>query len=429
MNKLLLGITLGLLAGVVAAVAIPRHHDTAGANATATPAGRPAAPHDQVLHAGRPESATQGSATLRPVGSAQTEATAHDPHGGPDWAVRVYRGERVLTARFARPGADRVIAHLKCAQLGRIHAGRFGWLDARGTFRATPPQWGTSSVVCATPKAPAPLIGTLSPITDPDASAARVRSTIVWGMAGPAARTVRIKVSNISATTQRATPHHAFLMALPARYGQRDVHVGVVYNNGRTASGPPNAARFALVARAPDPNGGLPYGLETVPSIVPGAAARGETCLFGGGVRVVGDRAGAVDYRRDVLDELEVGGGGGCGSDAQMAAALKKMTCLPGISSGTGDTAGEGGDTGGGGRVARRTQHSLTTITMRCATDVDRVTLQTPRDVRTLVLSGTGAIAAALAVYDGQFSTGGIRWTAHFRDGHTKNGTVPDVGF
>ena len=83
-----------------------------------------------------------------------------------------------------------------------------------------------------------------------------------------------------------------------------------------TATPPPGRRRggFALVARAPDPNGGLPYGLETVPSIVPGAAARGETCLFGGGVRVVGDRAGAVDYRRDVLKELEVNGGGGCGS-------------------------------------------------------------------------------------------------------------------
>lgn len=424
MNKLLLGIILGLLAGVVAAIAIPRHHDTASANATATPSGHPAAPHDQVVRLGRPESATQGSATLRPVGAATIEATVHDPHGGPDWAVRVYRGERVSTQRFRLKGTDGVIAHLKCAQLGRIHDGTFGWLDARGTFRPTPPQWGTSSVVCATPNAAAPLIGTLSPITDPDASAARVRSTIVWGMAGPDARTVRIKVSNISATTQRATPHHAFLMALPARFGQHDVHVGVVYSNGHTASGPGNADRITLVARAPDPNGGLPYGLVTAPSIVPGGAARGETCLFGGGVRVVGDRAGAVDYRRDVLSELEVNGGGGCGSDAQ---ALRKMTCLPGIASGTGDTASEGGDTGGTGRTARRTQRSRTTITMRCAPGVDRVTLQTPRDVRTLVLSPTAH--AALAVYDGQFTTGGIRWTAHFQDGHTKSGAVPDVGF
>ena len=135
MNKLLLGIILGVLAGVVAAIAIPRHHETANANATATPSGHPAAPHDQVLRVGRPESATQGSATLRPVGAATIEVTAHDPHGGPDWAVRVYRGVRVLTPRFRRAGTDGVIAHLKCAQLGRIHDGRFGWLDARGTFR------------------------------------------------------------------------------------------------------------------------------------------------------------------------------------------------------------------------------------------------------------------------------------------------------
>ena len=428
MNKLLLGIILGLLAGVVAAIAIPRHHADAEANATATPSGHPAVPHDQVLRVGRAESATQGSATLRPVGPVTIEATAHDPHGGPDWAVRVYRGERVSTPRFRRPGTDGVIGHLRCAQLGRIHDGAFGWLDARGTFCPTPPQWGTSSVVCATPNAPAPLIGTLSPITDPDASAARVRSTIVWGMAGPDARAVRIKVSNISATTQRATPHHAFLMALPARFGQHDVHVGVVYDNGHTASGPPNASRVTLVARAPDPNGGLPYALIRAPSPITGMG--GDACLFGGGARVVGDRAGSVDYRRDVLNELEVsGGGGGCGDGAQMAQALRKMTCLPGVTSGTGDTAGEGGDTGGTGRVARRTQRGVTTITLRCAPGVDRVTLQTPRDVRTLVLSGSGGTRAALAVYDGRFTTGGIRWTAHFRDGHTKTGAVPDVGF
>jgi len=51
------------------------------------------------------------------------------------------------------------------------------------------------------------------------------------------------------------------------------------------------------------------------------------------------------------------------------------------------------------------------------------VTLETPRDVRTL--TPTGRAHAFLAAYDGSFPTGKIRVVARFRDGHVWTQTLP----
>ena len=52
-----------------------------------------------------------------------------------------------------------------------------------------------------------------------------------------------------------------------------------------------------------------------------------------------------------------------------------------------------------------------------CSADVERVTLRTPRDVRTLVPSAVGH--AVLAVFDGDFVDGEFEFTAHLRGGKT----------
>jgi hypothetical protein len=52
------------------------------------------------------------------------------------------------------------------------------------------------------------------------------------------------------------------------------------------------------------------------------------------------------------------------------------------------------------------------------APGVVAVTLETPRDVRTLIPSGP--THAIMAVYDGSFPTGGVRILARFKDGHTQ---------
>jgi hypothetical protein len=63
----------------------------------------------------------------------------------------------------------------------------------------------------------------------------------------------------------------------------------------------------------------------------------------------------------------------------------------------------------------------------RAAPDVVAVTLETPRDVRTLVPGGPAH--AIIAVYDGTFPTGSIKVVARFKDGHTKTETIGNLGF
>jgi hypothetical protein len=55
------------------------------------------------------------------------------------------------------------------------------------------------------------------------------------------------------------------------------------------------------------------------------------------------------------------------------------------------------------------------------------VTLETPRDVRTLIPGGPAH--GIIAVYDGTFPTGAVKVIARFRDGHTKTQTIGDLGF
>jgi hypothetical protein len=55
-------------------------------------------------------------------GSDSIDQTAPDPGGGPDWAVRTY------TSTTGAP----------CVELGRTNAGRFGQLDAGGSFYDLP---------------------------------------------------------------------------------------------------------------------------------------------------------------------------------------------------------------------------------------------------------------------------------------------------
>ena len=68
-------------------------------------------------------------------------------------------------------------------------------------------------------------------------------------------------------------------------------------------------------------------------------------------------------------------------------------------------------------RAERRLLAGRTTIYGQCSADVERVTLETPRDVRTMLPSAVGH--AVLAVYDGDFVGGGGTFIAHLRGGRT----------
>ena len=421
----LTAIALGLMVGIVAALVIPTTRAGTPRGAGATPAA--AIPGIDTVVRVLPARRIHGDVEIRPAGPARIEARAADPLGGPDWAVRVFEAERVTRKGTRRPGVSPVVGHPLCAQVGRIHDGRFGWLEADGTFR--PLRLGAQGggvADCGSRLADlhgAPVLSTLSPITEPHAPAARVKTTIAWGLAGSAAENVTLKWGTRTLTPKR-TRHNAYVIALGPEVSQRSITGTATYPGGRRVT--LGAGRFAPVtgvggpsgtavlgARAPDPNGGLPFAMTVSRS------SNGTWCFMTGG-RVVGDRVGGVDYARDILTERLLTGGGGCGGDAE---AFKEHPVLVGTVAVGGTTPEEGEDTGGTGRVARRTQKGTQLLSGRAAPGVVAVTIETPRDVRTLIPSGPGH--AILAAYDGRFPTGTIRIRARFKDGHVVADEVP----
>jgi hypothetical protein len=435
----LLGVLLGLLVGVVAAIAIPQTR--ADDPATAPTAAPPPTidPGSSTVLRVAPAEATHADVEIRPTGPIRIEARAADPLGGPEWAVRVFSAERVTRPAQRRHGVDPVVSRNLCAQLGRIHDGTFGWVEADGTFRPTAigDLGANVTTECGSRLADRhrqPSLLTLSPITEPSAPAARVKSTIAWGVAGSGARSLTLKLGD-RAVTPTATAHHAFVIASGPELDQHQITATVTYasggpvhlprlRGGRVFAGVDPAATGAsaprVAARAPDPNGGLPFAM-----IAARNGSDGGWCTSSGG-RMVGDRVGGVDYRRDILTETSFTGGGGCsGGGPQLARLYKVHPVLMGWSGG-GPLPEEGEDTGGTGRVARRTQPGLTTFTGTAAPGVVAVTLETPRDVRTLIPSGP--THAIMAVYDGSFPTGGLKITARFKDGHVQRDAISNLG-
>lgn len=422
-------VVVGLLAGLVAALVIPTTRVAGAAGAAArSAAAAPVVPGTDTVARVAPARAPYGDIELRPTGPVRIEARAADPLGGPEWAVRVFRAVRVVRPASRRHGVDPVVGRSVCAQLGRIHDGRFGWLEADGTFRPLRVgDQGGSVSECGAPDPDQnrdPTLDTLSPITEPHAPAARVKSTIAWGVAGAGAREVDLTVAGRSVTPPR-TAHNAYVIAVGPETGQTEIAGVAVYAGGRKATlggghhrrpgagGVQGATR--LGAKAPDPNGGLPFAMTVSKS------RDGTWCQTSGG-RLVGDRVGGVDYARDILTETSFTGGGTCGDDT----GFRDHPVLLGYGAGGGDTLAEGGDSGGTGRIARRTQKGLMTFIGRAAPGVVAVTLETPRDVRTLIPAGPAR--AIIAVYDGAFPTGSIKITARFKDGHVRTDTLPYVG-
>lgn len=170
-----------------------------------------------------------------------------------------------------------------------------------------------------------------------------------------------------------------------------------------------------LLARAPDPAGGLPYGVAGVRS------EHGGWC-FSQSARVVGNSAGSVDFALGtIVDSYE-----------PLMQCLRKddpiyrhHPVVEGFLLGGGIVEDEG-DATRRARVVRRTLPGTTVVTGSARADVRSITITTPRDVRTLVPSSPAH--AFIAVYDGSFPTGKIVTTAHFADGTSQEVDSFDVG-
>jgi hypothetical protein len=416
------GLVAGVLAGVLVAFAVPRTRDHVAAQAAA--ALPPVTPLRVAPAVPQPRSAGFVGLRARP-GTVRLEARTRDPRGGPPWVLRVFRAERVVPKAGRRPGVDPVIGRDLCVQLGRVYRGRFGWIDARGTFRPVRVSFRGAPARCGSPKpdlAGRPEASFESLITDPDRPAARVYETVLWGLGGAAARSANARLGP-RRVPLRLSAHGGFIVPGPAALHENQVVVDVRYARGPSRHvqlgprpGMPFAVRpihdrsagpAAIEARAPDPNGGLAWGVVAAPS-------RGGGWCVAGPARIVGDRIGQVDAGLGTMRE-------------SLPYALSCSGNAPPLTRGRplalGMMFGGGDSRTGPRRTARRTLPGGTVFHGTARADVASITIATPRDVRTLVPSRRAH--AFIAVYDGTFPTGETVITTTFTDGTTHIDRLP----
>jgi hypothetical protein len=346
-----------------------------------------------------------------------------DPAGGPEWAVRVFDAERVTLKKPARTLAGgRVVGRNRCVQLGRIQDGAFGWIYGDGRFRRVPTGTEYRLIQCTGRKRPRLTVTFESTLALADPADPKITGAVVWGLA-PNASSVSVTGTG-GADGAAEVSDDAFLKlgdasakaagAARVQAGGHTVRIGpstkVPDFGGRIhiTFPTPIAGTERIEARAPDPSGGPGYGLLVAQT------REGVPCV-GGAVQVAGDRAGSVDLRL----ALFTGGSGISRSACRPLSAEPdaKRPCDIGWGGGNAEEL-EGVDAFlQRARIERRLLAGRTEVYGQCSADVDKITVRTPRDVRTLAPSPLGH--AFLAVYDGDFPAGRLEITAQLKNGKT----------
>jgi hypothetical protein len=169
----------------------------------------------------------------------------------------------------------------------------------------------------------------------------------------------------------------------------------------------------AIEAPVPDPAGGPPWAVPVAQTV------EGSPCA-GGRARVVGDRVGDPDLDLGVFTESVLSG---ASCRPLTGPPNAKYPCAFSWGGGNAEEL-EGSDSARArGRIERRLLAGRTFVDAQCRADVDRVTLETPRDRRVLVPSPFGH--ALLALYDGSFIDGDATVTMHLRGGRTVTQAFP----
>lgn len=348
-----------------------------------------------------------------------------DPAGGPAWVVKAFDADRLVLDAPARTlKRARVIGRNRCVQLGRLQGTTFGWVFGDGVFRRTGIE--DRLLLCTSRKRPKPVARFFTTLAITDPAAPRLAGSVVYGSL-PGAPAVTIDGTG-GADGAAATRDGVFL-----RVAGPDAHPGgQISGGGRTepleplAEQPtfPRGMKFPTVisgtqvaeAPAPDPAGGPRWAL-------PVAQTREGTPCVGAATRVVEDRAGSVDLALGLFSEYR--------PTSQACRPLQtrpdaERPCDVGWGYGAEVEMERNDVVFERALVERRLQEGRSTFWAQCSADVVRVTIQTPRDVRTLSPSAVGR--AVLAVYDGDFVDGTLRFTAHLRGGKTWEWETP-LGF
>jgi hypothetical protein len=354
-----------------------------------------------------------------------------DPAGGPEWALRSWQGRPNPKARFGGSHPSRFVCYQVGVRRGdQLFEPRFG-ANSRpleAGQEADAENGGCNEIVYVATHNP---VAQVESYTDhPYAYAPTPQRVVVSGMFPPRASHPTL----LGAGAPRPLPtdaNHMFLAVLPGRYWRSPLRLSVV-ENGRMIV--PSAASTLPVppvlmvpqARAPDPDGGAPWGYA---ADADGASAYGR--IVDGRLAGISERNGALRY-----GPMGFGGGGPC-SDRRRSRACPYADPHPPVvhfevQSGAGEE-----PSGGAApaltppQIQRRTLEGHTIITARAEPDVVSVTLATPSDVRTLRPAGPQHVF--IVVYDGQFFRGAITATILLRDGRVVTQQVlegpNDVGF
>ncbi len=362
-----------------------------------------------------------------PIASTVRETLhASDPAGGPEWALRSWQGRPNPKARFGGSHPSRFVCYqVGVRRGGQLFEPRFG---ASPRLLQAGQEAGAGSGGCNGTAYVAdhnPVADVESYTDHPYAYAPTPERTVVSGMLPPEASQPTL----LGAGAPRPLPidaNHMFLAVLPGRYWRSPLRVSVV-EHGRTIA--PTAVSTRSVppaltvpqARAPDPDGGAPWGYA-----VGADRSSSQGRIIDGRLAGISEREGAV--RNGPMDW---GSGGPCVDRRRSRACPYAYLHPPAVSFEVQGGAGEGPSEGAvlaltPPQIQRRTLEGHTIITARAEPDVVSVTLATPSDVRTLRPGGPQHVF--IVVYDGQFFRGVITATILLRDGRTVTQHVQNGG-
>jgi hypothetical protein len=205
----------------------------------------------------------------------------------------------------------------------------------------------------------------------------------------------------------RVDANQAFMAVLSGRYWHVRLRVVATFAGKRmkphaVQSLPKPEVPESPEARAPDPDGGAPWGF---------AAGAHQASAYG---RIVGGWFASIEPQFGALHA----GPQGWASGGEGRLPRKRPPVFFDAQGGPEDDL-LGQPTGAMSRpqIERRTLPGRTIITGVANPDVTSVTITTPRDVRTLRPSGPKHVL--IAVYDGQFFGGSIVAAVQLRDGRT----------
>jgi hypothetical protein len=226
------GVTLGsfLVAGVVATGAA-----AAGLTAlTGSPIPAPLRADDTVTVWPR-----DGVSRVAPVRAA-------DPAGGPPWAVRVGGAEGGLV----------------CAAPGQVRGGAFGIVGRDDRFRELPAQVGGGCV--SAPSAGRPIVAARAVAGDARGSAGlpTTGTTVVYGLAGPAARSVVVRPAIGPARPLELSHDGAFVVALRGLPDQTQPVVDLEWRDGAR-----RRVDMRQAQTVPDPRGGASWAVSATDDI------------------------------------------------------------------------------------------------------------------------------------------------------------------